>query len=99
MQSSILSAVEAMHAYFPSPDSDMFFFKRGLQISTTGSTPESWRPWGSPPLQRIIDILTESSVDEPTAEFLREILRPFAAMQPQEASSSAQEMEEQADSD
>ena len=47
--------MEALHAYMPSPDSDMIFFKRMLQKMQPGAVDPAWFPWGVPPIQRIID--------------------------------------------
>jgi hypothetical protein len=57
-----------------------------LQQMQPGTTKQAWFPWGIPPLQHLVDILSELQDEDddegPVPEFLREILTPFAAQQP-----------------
>jgi hypothetical protein len=77
---SILKAIRRMHAYLPSPDTHMPYFKRMLKKINTGGCDE-WFPWGAPPLQHMVDLLTKDMSDNEPNNFMRESLTVFAQAQ------------------
>jgi hypothetical protein len=82
-RTSILKAVRRMHAYLPSPDTHMPYFKRMLKKINTGGCDE-WFPWGAPPLQHMVDLLTKDMSDNEPNNFMRESLTVFAQAQGQQ---------------
>ena len=75
----ILQCIEELHAYLPSPETHMPFFKRMLAEATGGSP--KWFPHGLP-IQKIVDTIQQNDdEDEDMCTFLREILQPFAFLE------------------
>lgn len=75
----ILEAVEQLHAFLPSPETHLPFFKRMLKKYQTAD--DRWFPWGKPPLQHMIDILTNDMAEDAKGDFIRESLAIFASYQ------------------
>jgi hypothetical protein len=77
---TILKAVGELRAFLPSPDTHMPFFKRMLKKINAGGA-EEWFPWGAPPLQHMVDLLTKDMADNEPNRFMREALTVFAQAQ------------------
>lgn len=77
----ILSVVSILHAYMPSPATDMAFFKRFL--NSRGSN--LWFPHGRPPVAKIVEVAealhASGQGESELAQFLGEILVPFYDLQ------------------
>eukprot|EP01121_Diplochlamys_sp_Union-15-3_P007354 TRINITY_DN1861_c0_g1_i1.p1 TRINITY_DN1861_c0_g1~~TRINITY_DN1861_c0_g1_i1.p1 ORF type:complete len:398 (+),score=81.94 TRINITY_DN1861_c0_g1_i1:118-1194(+) len=79
IKNAIITTIDNLKAYLPSPSTDMIWFKRILKIMVPALIDTSWFPFGVPPIKPLIECL--KSDDKYVREYASSILLVFKNQQ------------------